>query len=132
MTSIAQEAVKIIRAPANTRPTVTSASVSATIGQDDVLVLPNQRLEIDCAAAGSPTPTVTWTKDSSSLPRGAQASSTGQLQIADFVPNRHQGTYTCTADNTVTSDRQDIDVAAPGKRFVRFLHNRRLVYALLW
>ena len=110
----APETVRILRAPADTQPFVTSSSVSAVIGQDGILVLRNQRLDIECSAVGNPSPTITWTKGGGSLPGGARVSVSGTLEIADFRPATHRGTYTCTADNTLTSDQEDIDVIAPG------------------
>jgi hypothetical protein len=107
------ETVRILRAPAGSRPVVTSSSVYAIIGQDDVLVLRNQRLDIECSAVGNPTPVITWRRNGGSLPTGALVSASGTLEIADFRQNRHSGTYTCTADNTMTSDQEDIEVISP-------------------
>lgn len=105
-------AVEIIRAAADTQSTITSLSVTATIGQPTVLVINGQRLEIECPANGDPIPSISWQKDGTELVAGGriQMGEEGTLQLRKFASKRDAGTYTCVASNRLNSDQESIEV----------------------
>uniref|UniRef100_A0A914V1Q2 Ig-like domain-containing protein n=1 Tax=Plectus sambesii TaxID=2011161 RepID=A0A914V1Q2_9BILA len=89
-------------------PSIIGEGGSYTVIENNSLVLP-------CEVEGVPMPTITWTKDGSSvtvLPSVELLSEGQQLKIINAASDVHRGGYVCTATNKVgTADLGfDVDV----------------------
>ena len=70
-------------------------SPSIILKPEDKIVTEGKLLTFQCAAAGNPSPKITWTKDGITMAEGDTLS---------FRPNRTQsGKYWCSAENGVKS-----------------------------
>nr|XP_039264284.1 contactin-2-like [Styela clava] len=70
---------------------------------------------LECFAKGNPAPEIQWEKLDGEMPESAKISNSGQLYF-DEVPDDANGTYICTATNSVgsvTSNEARIDVDYP-------------------
>ncbi|XP_078380224.1 uncharacterized protein LOC144663168 [Oculina patagonica] len=73
-----------------------------------------QTAVLSCSADGHPTPRITWSKASSSLPVGRHAVESGGALIVKSVKPEDDGVYSCRAENVLGS------VSASAKLTVQF------------
>lgn len=63
-------------------------------------VLKGESVKLECEASGNPTPTIRWSKEEGKLPSGVEEEE-GLSMTLEGVDRHVEGTYTCTADNTI-------------------------------
>ncbi|XP_064487529.1 hemicentin-1-like [Ornithodoros turicata] len=68
----------------------------------DVAALQGGNVSLVCKAKGSPAPSITWTKNSESG-TDIYTRSSGSLLVVENAHEKHEGLYTCTAENGVGS-----------------------------
>lgn len=68
---------------------------------EEVTVVKGNTASFICIADGTPSPVITWLRNSASVPKDAHISLLNQnstMQISNVLVN-HTGRYTCTAHN---------------------------------
>ena len=91
--------------------------INMTIG-DNVTALTDTRITIQCPTSGTPTPTVTWTKDGQDISSGGKytVQDDGSLLINE-ADEEDTARYTCTADSAVGKDSASSTVKIVGEIF---------------
>lgn len=97
--------------------------VNATIG-DNVTILTNTDLTIDCPSTGSPRPTYSWSKDGEKIKLGINffLLPNGTL-IIKKVSMDESGTYKCTVENIAGNASEITQVLAVGKHAILHYSN---------
>ncbi|XP_078350138.1 uncharacterized protein LOC144634965 [Oculina patagonica] len=97
-----------------------SASLSVQVGSvitqkpSSVIVEEGQNVRLVCQATGQPTPTVTWRKAFSQLPKEKATVVDGNLTILN-IAKADGGTYACTAKNILGEDAAVAQVTVLGR-----------------
>jgi len=88
-----------------TSSTTLTVQVGAVIAQkpSSVIIEEGQNLSLACKATGQPTPTVTWRKAFSQLPKEKTTVVAGNLNIVD-IAKADGGTYECAVKNLLGQD----------------------------
>ena len=83
----------------------------------DQTVLKGTNAVFTCKATGEPKPTITWTYEGGQLPTNSQEdTSTGTLTIISVTnDDKNEGTFTCTATNSLESINATAKLTVEGR-----------------
>ena len=102
------------------RPLVTLSSNCNCLNNREIIVFINTTFSITCNDSnGDPPPTFTWLKDDIELNNNSATiqqlfNRVSTLTITN-IQAKQAGKYTCTANNIVGNNHQDVIVNIPGK-----------------
>ena len=81
---------------------------------------------LTCSADGHPTPRITWSKDSSSLPVGRHVVESSGALIVKNVKPEDDGVYSCRAENVLGSSSASAKLTVQCE-FIKFLSNKKMI-----
>uniref|UniRef100_A0A8C7YCP5 Ig-like domain-containing protein n=1 Tax=Oryzias sinensis TaxID=183150 RepID=A0A8C7YCP5_9TELE len=80
-------------------------------GYNNSWVIGMKNVALKCSSGGNPKPqNVTWTRMGGQLPMGAKPHPDGRLEFVEPMSSMHEGTYQCTAANTVGEAKAQVEV----------------------
>uniref|UniRef100_H2M6L5 Ig-like domain-containing protein n=1 Tax=Oryzias latipes TaxID=8090 RepID=H2M6L5_ORYLA len=80
-------------------------------GYNNSWLIGMKNVALNCLSGGNPKPqNVTWTRMGGQLPMGAKPHPDGRLEFVEPMSSMHEGTYQCTAANTVGEAKAQVEV----------------------
>ncbi|KAG0712359.1 Vascular endothelial growth factor receptor 1 [Chionoecetes opilio] len=89
---------------------------------NQTVVVGDESFTLNCTVTGSPRPTITWKKDNKNLitdseffdHKAMQFLSESQVLKFDYVLKKHEGEYTCVAENRINKSVSSLTLTVPG------------------
>ncbi|KAG0713917.1 Vascular endothelial growth factor receptor 1 [Chionoecetes opilio] len=94
----------------------------SNMNNQTVVVEREASFTLDCTVTGSPRPTITWRKDNKNLANESEFFDHNAMQFLResqvlkfaFVLKKHEGEYTCQAENRISTSVSSLTLTVPG------------------